>query len=344
MCRHLEMLLGSDPEITVVGTAKNGVEAVEMAIALRPDVVTMDVHMPRMDGYEATRRIMETRPIPIVMCSASWDSEEVAMTFQSLEAGAVAALPKPRGGADAFGDNGARELIRTVKAVAHVKMVRRWERGRYAQPQPEPLQITERPRKNGSSVGLVVVGASTGGPMALRAVLGGLPADLPVPVLIVQHIAPGFLSGFCKWLAGSTGFPIQVAEDGVKALPGRAYVAPDTHHLTVALDGTLRLLDSEPVNNLKPSVAPLFSSAAQTYGASALGVMLTGMGRDGAREMALLHQAGAPTICQDAQTSTVHGMPGEAIRLGAASYVEPLDAIAPRICQLLGLSVQGRNA
>ena len=343
--RYLEGLLASDSEITVVGTAKNGVEAVALAESLKPDVVTMDVHMPRMDGYEATRRIMETRPIPIIICSASWDSDQVSKTFQSLEAGAVAALPKPRGGIEALSDPEAQELLRTVKAMAHVKMVRRWAKGRYEQPRPASLQVRamRSARSEENTPGLVVIGASTGGPMALRTVLGGLPQDLPVPICIVQHIASGFLHGFCKWLAESTGFRIQVAEDGQKALSGRAYVAPDTHHLCVESGNILRLSAAPPVNNLKPSVAPLFESAARVYGPKALAVMLTGMGKDGAREMALVREAGGQTIAQDAQSATVHGMAGEAIRLGAAQHVESLEAIAPRICQLLGLSVAPRD-
>jgi two-component system, chemotaxis family, protein-glutamate methylesterase/glutaminase len=312
-------LLESDPQLTVIGTAVNGHEAVEAVQRLSPDVVAMDYHMPSLDGMEATRLIMQTRAVPIVIVSGSSAPAEAQAAFRLLEAGALAVVAKPRGPADPGHDSDAAHLVQTVKLMAEVKVVRRWPtigKGRVAPHAPVPVERPARADTRG-----VVIGASTGGPVALKTILERLPKHLPVPVLIVQHIAVGFTDGLARWLGEATGFPVHIASHGLRPKPGHAYLAPEAFQMKLALDGSIALADIGPINGHCPSVAHLFDSAAIVWGARAIAVLLTGMGRDGAQELKLLRSAGALTLAQDEESSTVHGMPGEAIRLGAACHV-----------------------
>ncbi|MBN2414464.1 chemotaxis-specific protein-glutamate methyltransferase CheB [bacterium] len=338
---YLEYVLNADPDIEVVGLARNGEEAVRMVQEVNPDVVTMDIHMPRMDGFEATRKIMETHPVPIVICSASWNPEEVDKTFRSMEAGAVAALEKPGGMGHPDSKEMVGHLIRTVKAMSGVKVVRRWAKKQRRTvkipetPPPKPVQRHKVRPKSQSGVELLVIGASTGGPMALQTILSGIDKDIPVPVMIVQHIAPGFLSGLGTWLTSSTGFTVTIPEHNDLLIPGNAYLAPDGYQFGVKPGWRVELSDAPPEANLKPAVSYLFRSAAEIYRDKVVGVLLTGMGRDGAAELKMISDAGGVTIAQDKESSVVHGMPGEAIKLGAAKYIEPLDSIARRVMNLV---------
>lgn len=323
-------VLGSDPDITVVGTAHDGEQAIEMARRCRPDVITMDIHMPRVNGLEATRRIMETDPRPIVIVSGSGVFDEVSLTFEAMEAGALAALPRPEGIGHENHERSARELVRTVKAMAEVKVVRRWPRApRAARGETHtPGVRTARPR-------LVAIGASTGGPPALHVILSALPANFPAAVLIVQHMAPGFVQGFADWLGQSCRLPVQLAVHGEPIAAGRVYIAPDRHHMRVADGGRITLTPCVGDSGLCPSVAQLFDSVARVYGNSAIAGLLSGMGRDGAEELRLLKERGATTFAQDKDSAVVHGMPGEAIRLDAAQYVLPPDGLVPVLVALV---------
>jgi len=325
-------ILQADPEIRVVSVAADGVQAVEAACRERPDVVTMDVHMPNMDGLEATRQIMETCPAPIVVVSASSGySREGAKAFEALEAGALALARKPPGvGQPGYGA-AVQELLQTLKLMSEVKVVRRWRRPGVARPLAQPPKITPH-----APIQLVAIGASAGGPPALQHILAALPKDFPVPLLIVQHMASGFVEGFTGWLRDSTGFPVQVAVHGAQPLPGHVYVAPCGTHLAVANSGLLRLADDPPEGGLRPAVSALFRSVAEACGERAVGVLLTGMGRDGAAELKQMKDSGAITIAQDEETSVVFGMPGEAVRLGAATYVLPLERIAAMLSSISG--------
>jgi two-component system chemotaxis response regulator CheB len=330
----LERVLSSDPEIQVVASAKNGEEAVALVARLRPDLITMDINMTAMDGFEATRRIMESFPAPIVLVSASWDSGEIQTTFRAIEAGAVAVLAKPRGGPGEHGPE-ARELIRTVKLMSEVKVVKRWprQRGPQVAPQvsPAPASTDERPQR----IQIVALGASTGGPPAVKTILSTLPASLPVPVLVVQHIASGFASGFASWLAGASKLPVRVAAAGEPLRAGQVYVAPDDRHLGLGRGPQVELSEEAPENGVRPSVSFLFRAVARVFGGKAAAVLLSGMGADGAAELKLLREAGAATFAQDESSSVVFGMPAEAVRLGAARYVQPPEAIAATLQFLL---------
>jgi len=328
-------VLTCDPAIQVIETASNGEEALEAVEQARPDLITMDIHMPKMNGLEATRRIMETHPIPIVIVSGSSNSREVATTFHAMEAGAVAFVERPRGIGHPDHEATARELVRTVKLMAEVKVVRRWARLRRdgAAPivsPPADVRTAEAP----TEICLVAVGASTGGPLVLQTILSGLPNDYPLPVLVVQHMAPGFIQGFADWLAPTSALPIHVAQQGERILPGHAYIAPDGFQMKVGMGGQLFLAEDDPENGHRPSVCYLFRSVAGIYGSKAVGVLLTGMGRDGAEGLKTMRDMGAVTIAQDQESSVVHGMPGEAIRLDAATYVLPPNRIAATLAQL----------
>ncbi len=322
-------LLGSDPAIRVVGTAADGMEAVEAVEKLRPDLVTMDIHMPRMDGQEAIREIMQTRPTPIVVVTGNEITEEVRATFASLELGALALVPRPAGPRHPEHAALSRQLVETVKLMSEVKVVRRWNR--------QPARVV---RAAGATAGrtrrvrVVAIGASTGGPTVLKDILAALPRTFTVPVAIVQHIAPGFVDGFAAWLAEGTGRPVRVARGGEDLVAGGVYVAPDGQHLGFDLNGRVGLERGEAAGGLCPSVTHLFKSTARVFGADAAGVLLTGMGRDGADGLLALRRAGAVTIAQDAESCVVNGMPGEAVRLGAADHVLSPEKIAEMLSGL----------
>jgi two-component system chemotaxis response regulator CheB len=328
----LVQILNGDPDIQVIGTAKNGVEAIELLKEKNPDLILMDIHMPEMDGFEATRRIMETRPIPIVICSASTTLKESVTGFRLMEAGAVACIEKPVGYEHRSFQAHVVDLRQTVKLMSEVKVVRRWPRREVPAVRPSPPQ--QRPHK----VEIIGMGASTGGPPVLQAILTELPKDFSVPILIVQHIAPGFLQGLVEWLNQTTGFKVHVAAYGIHPVAGHVYLAPDDFHLGVRPGGALALNKEAPEHGLRPSVGHLFRSLADRYGSSALGVLLTGMGKDGAEELGLMKDRGAVTIVQDRESSVVHGMPGEAIALGAAVHILSADKIAPAIVSLVNRS------
>lgn len=319
-------ILGSDPGIKVIGTANNGEQALEALKDKKPDVITMDIHMPKMDGLEATRAIMETHPTPIVIVSGSSEPRDVTETFKAVEAGALAVLPRPKGIGHEDHEASARELIRTVKLMAEIKVVRRWPRPRAGGAVPSALRVGTS--KTLAEARLVAIGASTGGPLALQTILSRLHKDFAAPVVIVQHMAPGFTEGFVEWLAQSTKFPVHMAAEGETILPGHAYVAPDGFQMGVRSEGRITLSKDEPENGLRPAVSYLFRSVAQVYGPHAVGVLLTGMGEDGAGELKALKERDAVTIAQDKDSCVVYGMPGQAMKLNAVTYALPPEKIA----------------
>jgi two-component system, chemotaxis family, protein-glutamate methylesterase/glutaminase len=329
----LTYILTSDPDIRVAGVASNGAEALVAAKELRPSVITMDIHMPIMDGFEATRRIMETVPTPIVVVSGSTASTEVSSTFRAMEAGALAVVLRPPGIDHVAFEASSRDLILTVKLMSEVKVVRRLAREK---PGCQPLPAVPTPAPMAASgIQVVAIGASTGGPPVLKAILSGITKDFSLPVLLVQHIASGFARGFTEWLAAASGFPVRIAADGEIALPGHGYVAPDGFHLGIARGPRIALSADPPESNgLRPSVGYLFRSVAQVFGSRAAGVLLTGMGRDGADELKSMRDAGAITIAQDEESSVVFGMPGEAIKLDGATYILSPDGIAALLSAL----------
>jgi two-component system, chemotaxis family, protein-glutamate methylesterase/glutaminase len=328
----LVCLLDLDPQIQVIGASRNGREALEFVAENLPDVIVMDIVMPEIDGFEATRRIMESKPVPIVICSGIYNSTDSVTAFRLMEVGAVACIAKPLGRGHAGFDEMAARLLQTVKLMSGVKLVRRW-------PQKKPAgadaldsvrrQMSAR-RMNGT-IDMIGIGASTGGPPVLQTILSSLPKDFPVPLLIVQHIAPGFVAGLAEWLNQSTALTVQIAAYGIRPQPGHVYLAPDDFHMSVCTSGQIILSKELSVGAVRPSVARLFGSLADVYGERAIGVLLTGMGTDGAGELKRMRDRNALTIVQDRESSVVHGMPAEAIALGAASRVLPADQIGPAL-------------
>ncbi len=327
--QFLVHILDSDPEIQVVGTASDGGEAIEAAKRLKPQVITMDINMPKMDGYNATRRIMETNPTPIVIVTASYDTKEVAETFKAMEVGAVTIIRKPGGIGHPDYEAGIKELIQTVKLMSEVRVITRRPHLQRSQATVPATPVSK------AEIKVVAIGASTGGPVAIQTILSGLPMDFPLPVLIVQHIAGGFIGSFTEWLAQTTGFPVIVASHGDALLPGHAYIAPDDCHMGVHSNGRIALSNGQPENGTRPSISHLFRSVAAVFRANAMGVLLTGMGKDGAAELRLMKDAGAITIVQDKQSSVVFGPAGEAIKLGAVNYTLPPKRIATALVNLL---------
>lgn len=319
MQQLLAYTISADPVLKVVGIAENGEEAIEAVKKFHPDVIAMDMHMPKLDGLQATRIIMGTSPIPIVIVSGSSAGKDVAFTFSMFEAGALAIVKKPPGVDHPDYKKEAQELIKTLKLMSEVKLVRRVSYSTKKQAPTEPAigeKISMEPE-----IQVIAIGASTGGPLVLQKILSGLPKNIPVPLLIVQHIAQGFTEGFVEWLKNTTNFPIHIASHGEYPLPGHGYVAPDNFHLGVERGPRIVLSSHELENGLRPSVAYLFRTAAQAFGSGAVGVLLTGMGRDGAEELKIMKENGAITIAQNEESSVVHGMPGEAIKLNAATHI-----------------------
>jgi two-component system chemotaxis response regulator CheB len=312
--QYLAYLLGEDPGLQVVGTATDGLDAVEQAVQLKPDVIVMDVHMPRMGGFEATRQIMQRVPTPIVMVSTAARREEVAMTFDALKAGALTVLEKPGGLDHPEHDETARRLLDTVKLMSQVKVVRRWPTRGWAPAGPRSVEAGHRVR-------VIAIGASTGGPQVLADLLAHQPRHFPAPILIVQHITRGFTDGLVQWLRLGTSLTVKLAEAAERAEPGTVYLAPDGAQLGITKEGRIHLAAGRGVDAFCPSVSFLFESVAEAYGPSAMGIILTGMGRDGATGLKRLRDAGGITIAQDKESSVIFGMPAEAIKLGAAQYV-----------------------
>jgi two-component system chemotaxis response regulator CheB len=325
----LIVILQSTPGLQVVGTARNGLEAIRLARRLKPDVITMDVHMPEMDGFEATRQIMEEMPRPIVIISASHNSNERDLTFSALQAGALSVLEKPT-------VNDPPEiyhrLANQVRLMSEVKVVRRWA----ARPAPaipvEPAAI----RKNGKTqMQIVVIASSTGGPGTLAEVLRPLPASFPAPILVVQHITPGFGEGLAAWLNQQVALQVRLAQHTDEPKPGEVLIAPDNYHMEITNMGLIALSKTPPYQGLRPSANVLFHSVAQAYGSTALGIILTGMGNDGAEGLRAMYEAGAHTIAQDKDTCIVFGMPAAAIELGVARQVLPAGKIPAAMMALI---------
>ncbi|MDD5180889.1 MAG: chemotaxis-specific protein-glutamate methyltransferase CheB [Gallionellaceae bacterium] len=322
-------ILNEDPGIRVVGMASNGEEAIEAVQRMRPDVITMDIHMPKLDGLEATRQIMETHPTPIVIVSGSTNPHDVAMTFRVTEAGALTSLPLPTDSAT------ARELVQTVKLMSEIKVVRRWVRVQSKEKEAEPHTVeAELAQLAPAEVRVVALGASTGGPIILKTILDELPGNFPAPVLVVQHMSAGFSQGLVEWLAQSSALSIRLAAHGEHILPSHIYFAPDGFQMQVKNGGSIALIRDAHENGMCPSVSCLFRSVAEVYGRHAVAGLLTGMGRDGASELKLLREKGAVTFAQNKESSVVHGMPGEAIRLDAAMFVLAPQEIAPLLTKL----------
>lgn len=320
----LKAILQKEPDMEVVGHARNGREGIQMAHDLKPNVITMDIRMPVMDGFEATRTIMADNPVPIVVISSSVDNEELRITFRAIEEGALAVMEKPRGFAHPDFETMRRDLVDTVRAMAGVRLFRRRKIK-----VPKEIDIYETAiHQRTKAYELLAIGCSTGGPQVLHQIFSLLPIGFPVPVVVTQHISKGFTAGLTAWLAGNTLLNVKLAEHGEKLTAGTIYFAPDDQHLLVIRNssGLAVLLNQDaPCNGFRPSVNSMFKSAASTCQQRAIGLLLTGMGSDGADGMLALHRAGSHTLVQDETSAVVYGMPGAAIALDAVDQVVALD-------------------
>ena len=329
----LKRTLNSDPEIMVTATAGSGAESIAAVKRNPPDVVTMDINMPRMNGIEATRRIMKLYPVPIVIVRGNTNPKVSETAFQAIEAGAVTVVIRPTGLRHPDHQATVEEFIKTVKMVSKLELLRRTPK--------DPTEYLFEPEiviNPKVEVKLVLIGASTGGPIVIRDILSELPRDFAVPILIVQHMSPGSAESFARWLSHSTGMPVSLARHHERPCAGHAYIAPDNYHLGIDSECHIKLSQSAPENGIRPSVAYLFRSAAINLGPKAIGVLLTGMGSDGSEELKYMQSSGAVTIAQDEESSVVHGMPGVAVKMNAANYVLPASRIPAALVSLVNLT------
>lgn len=315
---YLKYLLDADNDIIIVGVARDGKEAVELASRRSPDVILMDINLPGMDGFQATQIIMKDTPTPIIIMSAVSDVKSATVIFKAMEAGALTLVNKPRGLDHPDHERMYFDLLENVKIYSEVKVVKRRRsiRGMAEQHALPAHLLGSRPDK----ISLIAIGASAGGPPVLHEILSKIPKNFSIPILIVQHISNGFIDSLIKMLSTSMDCEIHLATNGEKLLPGHVYFAPDNFHMGVSGSEQIILSKAGPENSSRPSISFLFRSVAQIYGATAAGILLTGMGVDGASELKLMRDKGAITIVQNRESSLVHGMAGKAIKLNGAMY------------------------
>lgn len=350
---RLRGLFSDVPDIDVVGEAGTVERALHLLGEISPTAVLVDCALPDPGSFAAVCVMMSLHPVPIIMLTKQRDACAAVLEIQALETGAVT-LASWTPGTLGAGPGSDLNLVRTVRAMSEVKVVRR--RGQAsrvgtppkvaagpsatataaasvpavatttaAAPRTVPLPI--QPSADGR-IELVAIGASTGGPPVLQTLLAGLSRPLPVPIMLVQHLSRGFQNSLVAWLADATGVPVKVAEHGMPLEPGTVYLAPDDRHMAVDGSGHAVLNECPAENGSRPSISVLFRSVAQEYGPRAVGILLSGMGRDGAKELRLMRDRGAVTIAQDEESSVVHSMPGEAIKLKGARYILAPDRIA----------------
>jgi two-component system chemotaxis response regulator CheB len=325
----LSEIINRERDMQCVGVAADPLQAREVIRTANPDVITLDVEMPRMDGIDFLSRLMRLRPTPVVMVSTLTE-RGAEVTMRALELGAVDFVAKPKIGVVDGLKRLADDITDKIRVAAHAQVQRLSVAPAAQRAAPSGAAPSPSPLGRLSTEKLIFIGASTGGTEATKAVLTELPADTPA-ILITQHMPPGFTTSYAKRLDSLSRIRVKEAVDGERVLPGHAYLAPGGLHLSVERSGAnyiARVRDGDAVNRHKPSVEVLFESAARVVGPNALGVMLTGMGADGAQAMRAMHDAGSYNICQDEASCVVFGMPREAIARGAAHEVLPLSRIA----------------
>lgn len=352
-------ILESESDIEVVGVATNGREAVDMTRALAPDVVLMDVRMPVLDGLDAVQSIMSSTPTRILVTTADPEGRTGSMAFEALRRGALELVPKPLTWMGT--EEEQNELRGRIRVLSRVPVVTHMRRGPVeetprakkvveAQPaprlhpqreEPAPLVVDPHPDRK---LRVVAIGASTGGPAALAKIVAELPQDFPAPIAVVQHLSRGFETQLVGWLSGLGACKVVVATHGAPLQNGTLYIAPSGSHLRVDRELRVALDASAPVNGHKPSAELLFESVASSVGLNAAGLLLTGMGSDGARGLLTLRKSGAFTIAQDKDSCSVYGMPKAAVDAGAAMEVLPLSRMVQALCRLARIPHPGTRA
>jgi two-component system, chemotaxis family, protein-glutamate methylesterase/glutaminase len=327
----LKHIIGADGRFQVVAAVESAEEGLAQLAMLAPDIISLDIRLPGMNGLDATLQIMAKRPTPIVVVAAQVDDDELNIAMNALRAGALSVVEKPVGVTNEAFEAMAAKLCTQLAIMSQVKVVRQGiDRGlRFGTTEVLPAAVDGA----GSGYSMVGIVASTGGPQALVQVLSGL-GTYPLPILLVQHITSSFLEGFVSWLSGVTPFEVRIARDGEIPEPGKVYVSSADRHLGLRR-GRLTTIDSPAVCSQRPSGSVLFSAMAKDLGNRAVGVLLTGMGSDGAEGLLEMARAGGYTIAEDESTCVVYGMPAAAAKLGAAKEMLPLHAVAPRLRQLV---------
>lgn len=341
----LKRILNSSADLEVVGIANNGIEGLELIPKLKPDVICTDLHMPKMNGFDFTVEVMAMYPTPILVISASVQQEDTHHVFRLLDAGAVDIFPKPQSGQPSDYELIKKPLIDKIKVLAGIKVFRKNRKNSpFLSTNKETITPFTPPSSFISTIStpkltglikMVVIGASTGGPQALVELFSQLPSNFSVPIVCVQHISEGFLGGLIDWLANNSRLTVKVASMGETPQPGFIYFPPEKKHLEFDSKGHFVCLTTLPVCGHCPSVTVTFKSAAKAFKSELVGILLTGMGRDGADGLLSIAQAGGYTIAQDEASSVVFGMPNEAIKLGAAKEILPIGAIASHLISMI---------
>lgn len=327
----LKHLLESQSDMNVIACARDGAEAIEMTKRYSPDLITMDLEMPVMDGHTATRIIMSQSPTPIVVVSSKLNETSRDMTYLALDAGAVSVLPKPIDGSEKSFEKFRTQLINTVRSMSEIKVIKR----RFNQPilHEKKLQYQKSMHKPGHFE-IIAIGTSIGGPQVLKNIISQLPSTFSVPIVIVQHMASGFMSGFTQWLNTNSPLTIKTAENNEILKSGVIYFAPDHSHLTIERSHKnliAKLIHDKPVSGFCPSITVLLKSIAKSCQQKAIGILLTGMGSDGAEGLLELKQAGSHTIIQDKKSCVVFGMASIAQSMGAVDRVVEINQMADYI-------------
>ena len=326
-CEAWVKALGNDPDISIVGATTTGGAAIAAVLRFRPGAVILDARLRDPDVLVITKQLITEAPVPILILCGDADPREADLSRQAREAGALAVAARPEPAASSVCTAVSLRLPGLVKSVAAVRLVRQWPRRAGHSDRGKPPLGQVRPR-------LVAIAASTGGPAALLTILSGLPPTFPVPILVVQHIAPDFIGSLASWLGLRSPLPVKIAEQDEAARPGTVYLAAADRHLGLGPSGRIALFDMPPVGGFRPSATFLFQSVASLIGALGVFVVLTGMGRDGVEGLRLAHRKGATILAQDEASSVVFGMPAAAAEDGIADALLPLPEIAPRLIDL----------
>lgn len=332
----LRSLFSNEPDMEVIATGNNGQQAVELTKKLHPDVITMDMKMPIMNGADATRIIMQENPTPIILVTSSFSRKETQCTFEALAAGAIQVMAKPNtmSSKETFAEQCQRLIIAT-RLMSDVKVIRR----NFRHHDDKQIQLQTKFKHANHHYEIITIGSSVGGPQAWQAILSGLPGNLPVPIVAVQHMSAGFIDGFVKWLQNYSNLIVRCAENGETILPGHIYFAPDNNHLEIIKkeNAILAKLTNQPAKNgFKPSISSLLYSANIACQKNVIAGLLTGMGEDGADALLEIKNNNGETFIQDKESSLIFGMAGKAFSLGATKIVLPLNEISNYLMDQVG--------